>query len=416
MKYVIVKTTVGDREAYQRCLKSHLGFLDELRRRGILFISGTFEGMAEAIDIARKDPLVKAGVDSYQVKTWITSSPDMSADRGGSVPIQPVESGPFEVSAPEEDGFTVVEVGEEEGKSNMLVRCLAPDQIPLDDACRVSFLGQARDCGLQKLLLIYEDQVAGQLEYAPARGSGLPIVGSEVAVIHCIWVLDAFTGLAGGRRLLAACAERTSAQSLVTIAYNDNLPWMPSSFFRSQGFSTLEQVETGRFFGNTPIVANLMWRPLLPDAPQPTWEPSKLLDGLDFCPAYPWMHGRRLYWGRRFSYTGVLVKEGLRRPGILGQLPILGSHRGDNWTIVKVGVPEADLSRAVKLIQSTLIEEPTYFAHLYREDEVIIIFPDRIFTTRKGSRELREAYQYGLEKGIPSNELDFAPFDPESDS
>ena len=424
MKFVIIKTATGDRQAHQRTLKAHLEYLDGLRRRGILTLAGTYEDrsgglifvdvsdMEEAVTIAREDPQVRAGVHRYQVKPWRNAAAELSPREDNTpAPLDAVESGPLIPPTEEEDIFRVVEAGSSQEHTDNLVRCLAPEQIALDHPVRLSYLRQARDRGLQKLLLFYGNQLAGQVEFATCRGSGLPVQGEEVAVINCIWVLDAFTGLSGARRLLAACSERTRAQSLVTIAYNDHLPWMPASFFRSQGFSTLEQVETGRFYENTSIVAHLMWRPLVDDAPCPTWDPARLLAGLDFCPAYPWLYGKRLYWGRRFSYTGVLVKEGLRRPEILNQFPILGSRRGDNWTMVKVGVPEADLSRAVKLIQSTLIEEPTYFAHLIRDEELIIIFPDRIFTTRKGDRGLREAVQYGLEKGIPAKELDFSPID-----
>lgn len=423
MKYVIVKTRVGDREAKRHSFEAHLEFLDGLRRRGMLFLAGSYEdrtgglyfieaeGMEEALSIAHRDPLVQEGIDQCQVKAWRNQSTDMAPERSGSTPNEAVESGPVSPPPAEEDGFQVVEAGDGEGDAEVMVRCFAPEYVPADDPTRLGYLRQARERGMRKLLLRYEDKVAGQLEFAPPRGSGLPVSGDEVAVINCIWVLDAYSGLAGGRRLLAACSAQTKAQSLVTIAYNDNLPWMPAGFFRSQGFSTLEQVETGRFFDNTPIVAHLMWRPLVSDAPQPSWDPARLAAGLDFCPAYPWLHGRRLYWGRRYSYTGVLVKEGLRRPGLLKQLPVLASRAGDNWTMVEVGIPEADLSRAVKLIQAALIDEPTYFAHLYREEEVIIIYPERIFTGRKGSRELREALQYGLEKGIPRQELSFDPLE-----
>lgn len=425
MKFVIIKTAAGDRQAHQRTLKAHLEYLDGLRRRGVLTLAGTYEDrtgglifvdvadMEEAVSIAREDPQVRGGVHRYQVKPWRNAAADLAAraEENTPVPLDPVESGPLVAPQEDEEGFRVVEAGSSQEHTGQLVRCLAPEQIALDDPVRLSYLRKARDRGLQKLLLFYGEQLAGQVEFATVQGSGLPILGEEVAVINCIWVLDAFTGLSGARHLLAACSDRTRAQSLVTVAYNDHLPWMPASFFRSQGFSTLEQVETGRFFENTSIVAHLMWRPLVDDAPRPSWDPARLLAGLDFCPAYPWLNGKRLYWGRRFSYTGVLVKEGLRRPEILNQLPILGSRRGNHWTMVKVGVPEADLSRAVKLIQATLIEEPTYFAHLIRDDELIIIFPDRIFTTRKGDRGLREAVQYGLEKGIPAAELDFSPMD-----
>ncbi len=423
MKFVIVKTTVGDRDAYQRNLKEHLRYLDTLRKRSILTDAGTFDdrsggmmlveagGLEEAIALARQDPLVVAGVDRYHVHGW---HPTLDAAKGlvavTTPPIKPVDTTPIKAPPPEEDNFKVVDIKQHSRREEIMARCLAQDEIPQDDPIRMGYLRLAWPRGLNKVLLLHDEQIAGQIEYAPPESSGLPVTGVGVTVVHCVWVLDAFTGLEGARRLLSACAVASMAQSLVTVAYNHTLPWMPAGFFENHGFVTLDQVETGRFFGDTPIVAYLMWRPVCPNAPQPTWDRDKLLDGVDFCPAYPWLFGKRIYWGDKFPFKGVIVREGLRRPAVLEQLPVLGTYRAENWTVVEVGVPAADINRAVELIQASLIDEPTYFAHLYTENQVIIVFSDKVFHATPHPATWKEAIKYGVDKGVPKEELDFAPY------
>jgi len=423
MKFVIIKTMIGDRDTYQRNLKLHQTFLRSLQKKGILSAAGVFddrsggmlvieaEGLEDAIAVARKDPLVQAGVERYQVRGWKTSHALSGGENASDTPpISPVKTGRIQAPPPEEDNFQVLEASHYSYGQDILNCCLAPSNIQEDNRWRQGYVRVARPRGLEKILLVHEDTVAGQIEFAPPDASGLPIEGAGVSVVHCIWVLDAYTGLDGGRRLLAACAERAGTTSLATVAFNDSLPLMPSSFFKHQGFTILDSVETGRFRGNTPIVAYLMWRPVQPDADQPTWDPAKLLRGVDLCPAYPWMFGKRLYWGRNYEYRGVLVKEGLRRPEVLLQLPELARKRTDNWTFFEIGIPEADLNRGLELVQAALLDSPCYFAHIYGAGRVIIVYPDRIFFTTEDKRTQKEAVQYGVDKGIPADELVFTPF------
>jgi uncharacterized protein YciI len=419
MKFVILKTTVGDRETFQRALDSYHKYLESLHRQQVLIKAGTFDdrsggmliveasGLEQAISIARNDPLVKAGVDRYLVRGWTQNFGQSEIEDNGTGPIKPVESGPLFM--PSTESFSVVDADAHPSGAQINQQCFAPIQIPTDAASRKDYLRFAEGRGRVKMLLLHEDQVAGQIEFAPPEASGLPISGENLTVINCLWVLDAFSGLEGGRKLLAACAARARSSALATIGYNDTLPWLPRSFFERQGFSVVDEVETGRFFGNTPIVAYLLWRPLSDGLNAPSWDRDALLEGVNFCPGYPWMYGRRLYWGRDYAFSCTVVKEGLRRAELLNWFPCLGRRRIDRWTVVKIGIPEADLNRAIDLIQATLISEPTYFASLFGQGKVIVVYPDRIFRATEDPISWDEAIRYGKAKGIPEDELIFKP-------
>jgi uncharacterized protein YciI len=423
MKFVIMKTTVGTREAYQLHLAAHLAYLEELRARNRLLGAGSYDdrsggllfvevvGLEEALEIAQRDPLVEAGVESYQVRGWTqTNTSDAAALPGEpSIAAPPsASSGPIEPH-PSEESFRVVDAESDARFATILETCLPGAALASGDPVRSDYLRRAGGRGLKKLLLLHEDKIAGQLELAPPEASGLPISGEGVTVIHCLWVSDAYSGLDGGQLLLAACSERTKAASLATIAFNATLPWMPRSYFERQGFAAIDQLATGRFYGNTPIVAYLMWRPLLPDVPAPSWDRSLIPEGLLFCPRYPWLAGKRLYWGDHYDYFGVLVTEGLRRPGLLDQLPVLETRRTEPWTLVKFGLPSADLMSALELIQASLIADPTYYAQVYNAERLIIVYPDRIFHATADRASWAEAIRYGRDKGIPEDELVFVP-------
>ncbi|MCC6750692.1 MAG: hypothetical protein IT371_23755 [Deltaproteobacteria bacterium] len=426
MIFAIITTTVGDRRIYREHLQAHHDYLAELSDRGVLAAAGPFDDhtgsmtlvevdtLEDAISIARNDPLVRVGVDRYQVRRWnlIYDAQDR-LEAQGTLPQLRVPP-PMPIAPPPSEGaFTVVDATEDPEHADVLVRCFAPETIAAGDPTRHNFLRLARPRGLRKLLLLSDETVAGQLEYAPAGVAGLPIEGEGVVVVHCLWITEAHTGLDGGQRLLAECVEANpEAQSLATVAFTSTLKWLPRSFYERQGFAVVDELETGRFFGDTPIVAYLMWRPLKEGAARPAWVRDAFLGGVDFCPAYPWMVGRRLYWGRDYAYRAIVVQEGLRRPEILEQFPVLATQRVESWTMVQVGFPAADLPRATKLIQAALVEEPTYYAYLYPQegsDEIIVVFPFREYRVTRDPATWAEAVRYGLDKGIPRDELLFDP-------
>jgi uncharacterized protein YciI len=428
MRFVILKTMVGDREAFARHLQAHHRYVESLSRRNLLVLAGTFDdrsggmllveadGLEQAIAIAREDPLVQAGVERYRVRGWTQTfdgegTPVVDSQQM-NLPLQHIDTGPITLP-PSAENFRVIDVASHPRHAELMARCFAADEIADDAPARRGYLRQSEQ-GLRKLLLLHGDEVAGQIEFAPPEAAGLPIEGKRLTVINCLWVLDAYTGLGGGCHLLAACAESVDSSSLATIAFNAAVPWLSRGFFERQGFVVVDQVDTGRFFGNTPLVAYLLWRPLGEGSIPPTWDTPALLDGVSFCPGYPWLYGKRLYWGHHFDYHGSVVWEGLRRPEVINHFPQLARQRVGNWTLVKVGVPEADLPRAVDLLQAALMDEPTYFAHLWSHERMVIIFPSMVFEVTRDPRSWTDALQYGLDRSIPREELVFDPVAVES--
>lgn len=67
---------------------------------------------------------------------------------------------------------------------------------------RQEYLEKAIPKGVHKKLLILDGEIVGQIEYAPTEVSYCPIIGDNIIVMNCIWVLRKAKGHNFGKLLL----------------------------------------------------------------------------------------------------------------------------------------------------------------------------------------------------------------------
>ena len=111
------------------------------------------------------------------------------------------------------------------------------------------------------------------------------------------------------------------------------------------------------------------------------------------------------------EYHGIIVREGIRDQAVLDKMTVLGPKNGKEWTLVKVGVKSDAISKIIRLIQTNLLSENSipYYVHFYRDDELIVVFPEKVFHLSTDEKSWREAVTYGESLGVPKDELDFRP-------
>lgn len=147
-----------------------------------------------------------------------------------------------------------------------------------------------------KKILIWNRKVVGQIEYAPAESSGLPIAGKNVFVMNCIWVLKKAKRHDFGRFLLQAALrsiKKQNGHSLATIALeNHPSPWLKKEQITKLGFKAIRSVKfeckikrKGHRFK-----VYLMWLSIKKNARKPLWKTDKLTEGVRFCLAHPLYH------------------------------------------------------------------------------------------------------------------------------
>lgn len=110
------------------------------------------------------------------------------------------------------------------------------------------------------------------------------------------------------------------------------------------------------------------------------------------------------------EYHGIIVKEGLKDRLVLDRMKILGMKKGEKWTLLRVGVDETKVDEVLGLIQKNLVTEPeSYYAHFYRNRELVVVFPKKVFHLTPERETWQPAIDYGKSIGIPEKQLDFKP-------
>jgi len=186
----------------------------------------------------------------------------------------------------------IIDITEKSEYERYLFRCLAP--MPFRKyKKRQNYLEVAIPKGFRKKLLIFGG-VVGQIEYAPAEVSGYPIIGDNIIVMNCIWVLRKAKGHNFGKQLLIDMMQNEkNACGFATLALENHWsPWLKKEQMEKLGFEPIDSIKVrhktkhrGQYFK-----IHLMWLPTIKNTNPPTWNKSKLLEGVDFCLAHPLYH------------------------------------------------------------------------------------------------------------------------------
>ncbi len=116
------------------------------------------------------------------------------------------------------------------------------------------------------------------------------------------------------------------------------------------------------------------------------------------------------------NYRGIIIEESLVDRSIIEDRPIISKttvnpDSENPWHMDKIELPEIDLDTFTKLISEMLKTDQGWYVHFYHEDPkndaLIVVFPNKIIKTKKTS--YKEAIDYGLNLGIPRNQMEIKP-------
>jgi len=189
--------------------------------------------------------------------------------------------------------FRIVDVVGMRQYKTYLNKCLAG---PPSKSCqkRIQYLKKAIPKGFHKKVLVHNKKVVGQIEYSPAEASYYPIMGEDLVVMNCIWVLRRAKGHGFGRQLLKNMMDsEKDASGFATIALENHWsPWFRKEQVEKLGFETLDSMRVAHLVKHRKEIFKiyLMWMPNIKNARTPAWNRLQLLEGISSCIAHPLYH------------------------------------------------------------------------------------------------------------------------------
>jgi len=108
------------------------------------------------------------------------------------------------------------------------------------------------------------------------------------------------------------------------------------------------------------------------------------------------------------EYHGIIVDVSQKDKSIFNRLKILGQKEDEGWILYKIGVKKEDIEQIIKQLQENMVEGTFYF-HLYKDEEFIIVFKEKIFRIKIDKSTWKEVFEYGKTLNIPEEQLDFYP-------
>lgn len=111
------------------------------------------------------------------------------------------------------------------------------------------------------------------------------------------------------------------------------------------------------------------------------------------------------------SYHGIVIAQGFRDPTFPQLFPIFAKRisQSDGWTIYGIEINAADLENTIGRIQEQFVSVEPWYAHLYNDEELIVIFKNRVFRATPQRSTWDDIIAHGTTLGIPASQLDFWP-------
>jgi hypothetical protein len=116
------------------------------------------------------------------------------------------------------------------------------------------------------------------------------------------------------------------------------------------------------------------------------------------------------------TWRGVVIAESLADPTLLNRLRVYRAWVTDDglrvdatgrigrWHLYWVVVSDADIGA----IGAGLVRDMTWYAHFWRDDRLVVVYPDARFDLHRTDRTTwGPAIAHGLARGVPLEQLDF---------
>lgn len=110
-------------------------------------------------------------------------------------------------------------------------------------------------------------------------------------------------------------------------------------------------------------------------------------------------------------YHGIVLNAEFADPTYPEKLNIFAKRKStsSDWVIYGIEIANDKLSESISNIQSNMKSNQPYYAHLYNDKSLIVIFKEKTFEVTPHISSWDPIIEYGSKLNIPKEQLDFWP-------
>lgn len=108
-------------------------------------------------------------------------------------------------------------------------------------------------------------------------------------------------------------------------------------------------------------------------------------------------------------YHGILVDDAFEDNSYPERYTVFAKRTDDDWVIYAIEVEADVIDQVIGDIQVQMRSDKPFYAHFYNDDELIVVFKEKVFHVTQMPSTWEEIIKYGKTLGIPPTQLDFVP-------
>ena len=108
-------------------------------------------------------------------------------------------------------------------------------------------------------------------------------------------------------------------------------------------------------------------------------------------------------------YHGIIIDQEFQDKGLPKKFKIFAKKQSGSWGIYGIEVEDSEVEQTIKKVQDNMKGDEAWYAHLYNDKELIVIFKNKVFRVRPHLSTWKPIIEYGKKLNIPEEQLDFWP-------
>lgn len=110
-------------------------------------------------------------------------------------------------------------------------------------------------------------------------------------------------------------------------------------------------------------------------------------------------------------YLGVLIEQSLSNPRFVDSVQVIHRERDPHgtWVFLVVRIAHESARTTFTSLQSAIAKDRPWYAHFFRGEELVVVYPDRVYWMSTDPETWTDALDHGRRLGIPPGQLDFMP-------